>query len=87
MDHIELDKKVGFLTRGVSHRSTLVLLTNSLEAISRKKITSLGLESGLTLLGSSFQRRLVFKNHKPFLRNVEQLFPDIAKRLLDDDTY
>ena len=77
MDHIELDKDWYHFFDKVSNHSTLVLLTNGPTSHQSKKITSLGLKNGFNHQESSFQRRLVFQNHKQKLfMNVERLFPD-----------
>ena len=78
MDHIELDKEWKDFFNQVSHRSTLVLLTNGPTSHQSKKITSLGLEKW-------FDSSRIFisettgipKPQAEAFKNVEQLFPDI----------
>ena len=79
MDHIELDKEWKDFFNQVSHRSTLVLLTNGPTSHQSKKITSLGLEKWFDSSRIFISETTgVPKPQAEAFKNVEQLFPDIS---------
>ena len=79
MDHIELDKEWYDFFNQVSHRSTLVLLTNGPTSHQSKKITSLGLEKWFDSSRIFISETTgVPKPQAEAFKNVEQLFPDIS---------
>ena len=89
MNHIELDKEWHDFFNQVSHRSTLVLLTNGPTSHQSKKITSLGLKKW-------FEPSRIFisettgvpKPQAEAFINVERLFPDVSRNdfwMIGDD--
>ena len=79
MDHIELDKEWKDFFNQVSHRSTLVLLTNGPTSHQSKKITSLGLEKWFDSSRIFISETTgVPKPQAEAFKTVEQLFPDIS---------
>ena len=79
MNHIELDKEWKDFFNQVSHRSTLVLLTNGPTSHQSKKITSLGLEKWFDSSRIFISETTgVPKPQAEAFKNVEQLFPDIS---------
>ena len=79
MDHIELDKEWKDFFNQVSHRSTLVLLTNGPTSHQSKKITLLGLEKWFDSSRIFISETTgVPKPQAEAFKNVEQLFPDIS---------
>ena len=78
MDHIELDKEWKDFFNQVSHRSTLVLLTNGPTSHQSKKITSLGLEKWFDSSRIFISETTgVPKPQAEAFKNVEQLFPNV----------
>ena len=79
MDHIELDKEWYDFFNQVSHRSTLVLLTNGPTSHQSKKITSLGLEKWFDSSRIFISETTgVPKPQREAFINVERLFPDVS---------
>ena len=79
MDHIELDKEWKDFFNQVSHRSTLVLLTNGPTSHQSKKITSLGLEKWFDSSRIFISETTgVPKPQREAFINVERLFPDVS---------
>ena len=89
MNHIELDKEWKDFFNQVSHRSTLVLLTNGPTSHQSKKITSLGLEKWFDSSRIFISETTgVPKPQAEAFMNVERLFLDVSKNdfwMIGDD--
>lgn len=89
MNHIELDKDWHDFFNQVSHRSTLVLLTNGPTSHQSKKITSLGLEKWFDSSRIFISETTgVPKPQAEAFKNVEKLFPDVNRNdfwMIGDD--
>lgn len=89
MDHIELDKEWYDFFNQVSHRSTLVLLTNGPTSHQSKKITSLGLEKWFDSSRIFISETTgVPKPQAEAFMSVERLFPDVRRNdfwMIGDD--
>ena len=89
MDHMELDKEWKDFFNQVSHRSTLVLLTNGPTSHQSKKITSLGLEKWFDSSRIFISETTgVPKPQAEAFKNVEKLFPDVNRNdfwMIGDD--
>jgi len=89
MDHIELDKEWKDFFNQVSHRSTLVLLTNGPTSHQSKKITSLGLDKWFDSSRIFISETTgVPKPQAEAFMNVERLFPDVNRKdfwMIGDD--
>ena len=89
MNHIELDKDWHDFFNQVSHRSTLVLLTNGPTSHQSKKITSLGLKNWFDSSRIFISETTgVPKPQAEAFMNVERLFPDVSRNdfwMIGDD--